>query len=135
MAHGLESRVPIIDHPLIEFAATIPSNVKFENGALKLLLRETFSDVLPKEILSNKDKMGFPVPLGEWMKSDLHEYVSDVFGSKKALQRDYLKENFKIEELISKQGKFDRNLWGLLSLELWQQQFHDKQSEIKSLIA
>lgn len=135
MAHGLESRVPIIDHPLIEFAATIPSNVKFENGALKLLLRETFSDVLPKEILNNKDKMGFPVPLGEWMKSDLHEYVSDVFGSQKALQRDYLKENFKIEELISKQGKFDRNLWGLLSLELWQQQFHDKQSEIKSLIA
>jgi asparagine synthase (glutamine-hydrolysing) len=134
MAHGLESRVPMIDHPLIEFAATIPSNVKFENGALKLLLRETFGDLLPHEILANKDKMGFPVPLGEWMKSDLHEYVSDVFSSTKATQREYLKEGFKIEELISKQGKFDRNLWGLLSLELWQQQFHDKQAEIHSLI-
>jgi asparagine synthase (glutamine-hydrolysing) len=134
MAHGLESRVPLIDHPLIEFAATIPSNVKFENGALKLLLRETFGELIPKEILENKDKMGFPVPLGEWMKSDLHDFVSDVFASKKATQREYLKEGFKIEELISKQGKFDRNLWGLLSLELWQQQFHDNQLEIQSLV-
>lgn len=133
MAHGLESRVPLLDHPLIELAASIPSNIKFENGALKLLLRDTFSDLLPHEVLHNKDKMGFPVPLGEWMKGDLHDYIVDVFGSKKATQREYLRDGFKIEELISKQGKFDRNLWGLLSLELWQQQFHDKQSDIQGV--
>ncbi|MCO6431656.1 MAG: asparagine synthase (glutamine-hydrolyzing) [Deltaproteobacteria bacterium] len=126
MAHGLESRVPLIDHPLIEFAATVPSNVKFEGGELKLLLKETFSDVIPPEVLKNKDKMGFPVPLSEWIKGDLFEFICDTFKSSRAKQRSYLKEGFEIESLVSREGKFDRNLWGLLSLELWQQQYHDQ---------
>ena len=60
MAHGLKSRVPILDHPLIEFVATIPSNVKFENGNLKNLLKNSFKDILPEKIVNRKDKMGFP---------------------------------------------------------------------------
>jgi len=134
MAHGLESRVPILDHPLIEFVATIPSNVKFENGQLKLLLKETFSDILPKKIVERKDKMGFPVPLSEWMKGDLLEFIKDIFSSKKAKERIYLNPKFDIGTLISEEGKFSRKLWGLLSLELWQQEFHDKENYYKNLI-
>ena len=134
MAHGLESRVPFLDHPLIEFVATIPSNVKFENGTLKNLLRTTFGDILPKRILNRKDKMGFPVPLTEWMKGELFEFVSDIFSSKKARQRAYLNPRFDIRSLIARESQFSRKLWGLLSLELWQQEFHDKQSYFKKLI-
>lgn len=134
MSHGLESRVPFLDHPLIEFVSTIPSNVKFENGTLKNLLRTTFGDILPKRILNRKDKMGFPVPLTEWMRGELFEFVSDIFSSKKARQRVYLNPRFDIRSLIAREGKFSRNVWGLFSLELWQQEFHDKQSYFKKLI-
>jgi asparagine synthase (glutamine-hydrolysing) len=134
MAHGLESRVPILDHPLIEFAATIPSNVKFENGNLKHLLKETFRDVLPEKILNRKDKMGFPVPLNEWMRGDLYEFLTDIFSSEKAKHREYLDPKFDIRTAISKEGKFSRKLWGLLSLELWQQEFHDKSYDYKKML-
>lgn len=134
MAHGLESRVPFLDHPLIEFVATIPSNVKFENGNLKHLLKTTFSDVLPEKILKRKDKMGFPVPLSEWMRGDLFEFINDIFAGSKSKSRDYLNPDFNISALICEEGKFSRKLWGLLCLELWQQEFHDKAHYYKSLI-
>lgn len=126
MAHGLESRAPILDHILVEFVATIPSNVKFENGTLKNLLKSNYSNILPKKILERKDKMGFPVPLTEWMRGDLNEFITDIFTSKKAKEREYLNPNFDIVKLISREGKFSRKLWGLLCLELWQEEFHDK---------
>ncbi|MBM4447426.1 MAG: asparagine synthase (glutamine-hydrolyzing) [Chloroflexi bacterium] len=126
MAHGLESRVPILDHPLIEFVATVPSNIKFQNGELKHLLKTTFSDILPPKIVNRKDKMGFPVPFDEWMRGDIREFISDIFSSKKARQREYLNPEFDISSLISKEDRFSRKLWGLLCLELWQQEFHDK---------
>jgi len=126
MAHGLESRVPILDHPLIEFAATIPSNVKFEDGNLKHLLKTTFSDLLPEKVLKRQDKMGFPVPLSEWMKGELNTFLSDVFLSQKAMTREYLSPKFDISTVVNAEGKFSRKLWGLLCLELWQQEFHDK---------
>src|SRR3990167_9035500 len=78
MAHGLESRVHFLDHPLVEFAATIPSNIKFKDGELKRLLKLTFKDVLPKEITNRKDKMGFPVPLTKWFKKDLKNFLLDI---------------------------------------------------------
>ncbi|MBM4075136.1 MAG: asparagine synthase (glutamine-hydrolyzing), partial [Planctomycetes bacterium] len=63
MAHGLESRVPLLDHPLVEFAATVPADLKFPGGRLKHLLRNAYRDILPQEINERRDKMGFPVPL------------------------------------------------------------------------
>src|SRR5262249_29845230 len=59
MAHGLESRVPFLDHPVVEFAATMPSNIKFKDGAMKHILKQTMQDALPASIVDRKDKMGF----------------------------------------------------------------------------
>jgi asparagine synthase (glutamine-hydrolysing) len=128
MAHGIESRVPFLDHSLVELAATIPASIKFKNGELKRLLRVAFKDRLPSEILGRKDKMGFPVPLQPWLKSGgkVREFVLDLFRSQKARERFYLAPGFDIESLITREGVFSRNLWALLSLELWQQQFHDR---------
>src|SRR5207247_4429248 len=63
MAHGIESRVPFLDHPIVEFAATTPSNIKFKDGRMKHLLRNALAHTLPPSILNRQDKMGFPVPL------------------------------------------------------------------------
>jgi asparagine synthase (glutamine-hydrolysing) len=128
MAHGLESRVPFLDHPVVEFAATIPPNIKFTSGELKRLLRLAFADRLPRSICERKDKMGFPVPLNQWLKDGgrASEFVRDTLGSARALGRDYLAEGVDIGAMIGAQGAFNRNLWGLLSLELFQQQFIDR---------
>jgi asparagine synthase (glutamine-hydrolysing) len=128
MAHSIESRVPFLDHPLVELVATIPANIKFKGGELKRLLRNTFQSVVPSEIMNRKDKMGFPVPLQVWMKDNhqVRDFILDIFRSQNAKNRPYLSPSFDVETLISKEGQFNRNLWGLLSLELWQQQFHDQ---------
>ncbi|HXH19459.1 MAG TPA: asparagine synthase (glutamine-hydrolyzing) [Chitinophagales bacterium] len=131
MAHGLESRVPILDHPLIEFIATAPANIKFEGGQLKHLLKTTFGNLIPETLLNRKDKMGFPVPLSEWYKKELKEFVLDIFHSQRARTRFYLSKNISFEKLLSGEGKYNRKLWGLLSLELWQQQFIDTQPHLK----
>ena len=127
MAHGIESRVPLLDHALVELAATIPANIKFQNGELKRLLKVAFTDKLPAAILGRKDKMGFPVPLQAWMKRGgrVREFVLDTFRGANARRRFYLSREFDIEKLIEREGLFSRNLWAFLSLELWQQRFFD----------
>jgi asparagine synthase (glutamine-hydrolysing) len=127
MAHGIESRVPLLDHPLVELAATIPANIKFQNGELKRLLKIAFTDRLPKAILERKDKMGFPVPLQKWMQrgGPVREFVLDTFRSQRARSRLYFSKPFDVEALLEREGLFSRNLWAFLSLELWQQRFFD----------
>jgi asparagine synthase (glutamine-hydrolysing) len=135
MAHGLESRTPFVDHEVVEFAARLPALVKFRNGELKRSLRLALGDVLPPTLASRKDKMGFPVPLGEWTKGELYDFVVDCFSGPQAASRPYLDPRFDVRTLIEREGKFSRNLWGLLSLELWQQTFHDRSSEWRALAA
>jgi asparagine synthase (glutamine-hydrolysing) len=127
MAHGVESRVPFLDHPLVELLATIPANIKFQNGQLKRLLHVAFADRIPSSILERKDKMGFPVPLQLWLRQGgrAREFVLDLFASRRAREREYLAPGFDVEALIARGSVFGRNLWAFLCLELWQQQFHD----------
>lgn len=127
MAHGLESRVPFLDHPLVEFAATAPANVKFLNGELKRWLREAFSGQLPRAIRERKDKMGFPVPLNLWIKRGgaARDLIGDIFSSPRARSRPYLKEDVSVDAILDSQSVYGRNLWALLSLELWHQKFID----------
>lgn len=133
MAHGLESRVPILDHPLIEFAATAPANVKFEKGQLKHLLKSAFKDLLPSSILNRKDKMGFPVPLSEWYRTDLKKFLLDIFHSTNSRTRFYLNPKVDFTKLVFGEAKYNRKIWGLLSLELWQRQFIDNHTGIEKL--
>ncbi len=127
MAHGLESRVPFLDHPLVEFAATAPANIKFLNGELKRWLKEGFSNRLPKAIVNRKDKMGFPVPLNLWLKrgGPARDFIGDIFSSKNASTRSYLNKGMSVDSILDSQSIYGRNLWALMSLELWCQQFID----------
>jgi asparagine synthase (glutamine-hydrolysing) len=127
MAHGLEARVPLLDRELMEFSATIPADIKFMNGELKRLLKKAFQQEIPEAILQRKDKMGFPVPLNDWLRSGgrARQYVGDILGSQKAKTRYYLKAPLNLDDILSGQGSFGRNLWALLCLELWHRQFID----------
>ena len=132
MAHGLESRVPFLDQQLVELAATIPSNVKFKDGNMKHVLRSSMSSILPESISNRSDKMGFPVPLQEWVgnKGTVRDFVTDILGSQVALNRPLI-NNKKVLASLGQEIQFGRKLWGFLSLELWQRAFHDKAAEFK----
>ena len=130
MAHGLESRVPLLDHPIIEFAATIPANIKFEDGNMKHMLKAVFKNNLPDKILNRRDKMGFPVPLKEWFSGEARDFVLDIFSSTSAKNRSFMNTSAIINN-FDKEARFSRKAWGLLSLELWQQKFHDNAVKMK----
>ena len=136
MAHGVESRVPMLDHRLVELAATIPANIKFQNGELKRLLRVAFAELLPPAIRERKDKMGFPVPIQKWVRAGgvVRDFLLDTFRSQRARQRNYLAPGFDIETLMAREGPFSRNIWAVLSLELWQQQFHDQPAAVAAAV-
>jgi asparagine synthase (glutamine-hydrolysing) len=130
MAHGLESRVPMLDHPLVEFAATVPADVKFSGGDTKHLLKRAFGRELPEPILHRRDKMGFPVPLKEWFSGNLRDYVQDIFRSRAAQSRPFMNAEAVLAN-FEHEARFSRKTWGLLSLELWHQMFHDRAAEIR----
>jgi asparagine synthase (glutamine-hydrolysing) len=127
MAHGLESRVPFLDHPVVELAATMPADVKFKDGHLKHVLKSAFGPRLPDSVRSRRDKMGFPVPLNDWVREPgpVREFVFDVLSSQNALNR-VLVDNRRVLDEIDTEPKFGRKLWGLLCLELWQRAYHDR---------
>lgn len=133
MAHGLESRVPLLDHRIVEFAATIPAKYKFEGGQMKRLLKTTFANSLPPALLARRDKMGFPVPLKEWFSGELHDLVGDIFLTQKQHHRPYFNSDA-IMANFDKGERFSRKTWGLLSIELWHQQFHDRAAHYRGLI-
>ena len=133
MAHGLESRVPFLEHKLIEFIATAPANVKFKGGDMKHLLKIAFPDDVPVEILERRDKMGFPVPLKEWFAGPLKEFMLDTLSTMAKSDRPFINSEALLSSLNS-EAKFSRKYWALLSLELWYQEFHDKEDYFKGLI-
>jgi len=128
MAWGLESRVPLLDYRLVEFAASVPPVIKFKNGMLKYLFRACVNSLVPPEILNRTDKMGFPVPLSEWVAGELREFVWDIFRSQRCRERGVLDVRA-IESSLSSPKPFSRGIWGALCLELWFRLFLDRSSD------
>ena len=124
MAVSIESRVPILDYRIVELASKMPPAMKFSGGKTKAMLIKSVKNILPKEIINRKDKMGFPTPINNWLAGDLKEYALDILTSQKAKQRGYLNIT-NIEKQINQSGQFSRDLWGALNLEMWHRKFID----------
>lgn len=133
MAHGLESRVPFLDKKIVEFAATIPANIKFKSGNMKYILREGLKDYVPKAVMQRKDKMGFPTPFNLYVKNEAKDFVHDIFTTDKAKNRELINNKIVLNK-IENEGQFGRNIWGAFCLELWQRNFHDKAMYYHSLV-
>jgi asparagine synthase (glutamine-hydrolysing) len=128
MAASIESRVPFLDHHLVEFAAGLPANRKLSGWSTKRILREAVRDVLPHSILE-RPKMGFPVPFGRWVQDGWGAVVRDVLLDRRSRQRGIL-EPAAVERLLTSDGPFDQQradaVWALLNLELWYRTFIDR---------
>jgi asparagine synthase (glutamine-hydrolysing) len=131
MAHGLEARVPFLDHRLVEWAFTVPARHKLHNGEGKRLVKKGFEDRLPREILY-RPKQGFNVPLGLWMRDELHDFVRDTLTSQSLIERGLFRRN-SIRQLLDDHasGRADSSnkIFALVMLELWFQKFADARQD------
>jgi asparagine synthase (glutamine-hydrolysing) len=127
MAHSIESRVPLLDNEVIDFAATLPASMKIVNGRRKHVMKEAVKHLLPPGILDRK-KQGFGVPLGVWFRGGLTDVFSDILGSATMRQRGYFEPSF-VDRIVSEHlsGRRDHTLrlWQLLVFELWHRQYLD----------
>jgi asparagine synthase (glutamine-hydrolysing) len=125
MAHSLEGRVPLLDHKLVEFAATLPPQMKLHGKTRKYLLKRAASELLPEGII-NRKKQGFPIPIASWMRNEARSLVHDLL-SPQTVQRRGLFDVRYVNRLLTEhdRGFADHAmlLWGLASLELWQRVF------------
>jgi asparagine synthase (glutamine-hydrolysing) len=120
MAASIESRVPFLDHPLVEFTARLPERLKLRGGTTKYILREAMRDVLPPEILT-RGKMGFPVPVGAWLRGPYRRIVDELVLSPRALERG-LFDPAAIKGIVSRHAAGEdhsERLWSLVNLEIW----------------
>jgi len=126
MATSIESRVPFLDHKLVEFTARMPDTMKLRRGTTKFVLRESMKGVLPERILS-RSKMGFPVPIGRWFRGPFKSIIDEYVLSDRALARDIFEPDF-VKRLVSlhQSGEdHSERLWALLNFEIWLRQFVD----------
>ena len=126
MAASIESRVPFLDHPLVEFASGLPERLKLRGLTTKWVLRESMKDVLPPEILSRK-KMGFPVPIGAWFRGAYRTVVDEYVLGPRAMQRGLFDPNA-VRSLVEAHARGENHserLWSLVNLEMWQRIFLD----------
>src|SRR5206468_1772653 len=126
MAHSLETRVPLLDHKLVEFATTIPPEFLLRNGTTKYLFKRAMGGILPDEVI-DRPKHGFAVPLGHWFRGRLGEFVRELLLSERSRQRGIFNST-DIRELVRRHegGRdLDLQLWMLISFELWCRTFLD----------
>ena len=128
MAVSIESRVPLLDHRIVDLVTSMPPGMKFKGAELKYILKKAVKDLLPPKVFYRKDKMGFPVPLHLWAKNQAKDFFRDVLLSSACRNRG-LFDSTQIEKLIEHDEPFSRRLWGVLNLELWFQQFIDSGSQ------
>ncbi|MDP2939635.1 MAG: asparagine synthase (glutamine-hydrolyzing) [Candidatus Omnitrophota bacterium] len=125
MANSLELRVPFCDHKLIELLSSISFNEKLKGFKLKSLFRKTIKDLLPSEIL-NKRKQGFMVPLADWLREDLREFVFEVLSEDNIKKRKFFNPkavNSLIKNHFNGTQVNTHQIWALFILELWCRKF------------
>ncbi len=128
MLTSLETRVPLLDHVLMEQVAAIPSHVKLREGVGKHILKEVMRPHLPAEILQRR-KMGFGVPLAIWLRKDLRDFAHDVLLDARSRQRGIVRPA-SVEALLQRHLTGDRDyssqLWSLICFELWCRNWWDR---------
>jgi asparagine synthase (glutamine-hydrolysing) len=127
MAVSLEARSPFLDHHVMEFAASLPALYKLRGLTTKYLLKNALRGLVPKEILS-RGKMGFGVPIGKWFRAELKGLLKEAILSDRSLGRGYFKSDAVrrlVDDHIGLRRDYSHQLWTLLMLELWHQEFID----------
>ena len=127
MASSLEARSPLLDHELMEFAASLPASCKLRGREKKVALRAALRGWVPDEIL-DAPKRGFRLPLADWFRGELRDYARDVLLDRRALGRGYFREDYVrslVERHVAGSQDHSQGIWTLLMFELWHQEFVD----------
>ena len=131
MAHGLESRSPLLDHVFMEWAAELPEQLKMAHGETKALFKSAMEPYLPNELLY-RPKMGFGCPVDHWFRNELKEFAYETLLSQSARERGLFRPAY-VRQLLEEHCAFTRDhhtrLWALLMLELWFQMWIDSPAE------
>ena len=136
MAHSIETRVPLLDHKLVEFAATIPPEMNLRGGTTKYILKSAMRGILPDQIIE-RPKRGFAVPLGYWFRGKLGPYVRDLLLGESSRLRGVFNRSY-VEGMIARHDRgqnLDLQLWTLISFELWSRAFLDRGTSRQSCAA
>jgi len=126
MAHSIEARPPLLDHRLVEFAATVPARLRLRGGTTKYLLKRAMRGILPDGII-DRPKHGFAVPLAKWFRGELAEFARDLLLSLTCRQLGFFNTTY-LETLLRQHQRgrdLDLKLWTILSFELWCRRFLD----------
>jgi asparagine synthase (glutamine-hydrolysing) len=120
MACSLEARVPLLDHRMVEFAASLPSSFKMRDGKGKWIFREAISELLPPAVL-NRPKRGFAVPLRDWFRKELRHRMEEIQELGSPIY-SFL-DSEAVRRVVSEHARGRRNhsglLWRILVLHLW----------------
>ena len=130
MATSVESRVPFLDHKLVEFTSGLPEKLKLRGWTTKYVLRKSMKNFLPDAILE-RSKMGFPVPIGSWLRGAYSRIVDEYILSDRAMNRGIFNADF-VRGLVARHNSggedHSERLWALINFEIWQRQFFDGES-------
>ncbi|CAN5729909.1 asparagine synthase (glutamine-hydrolyzing) [soil metagenome] len=143
MAVSLECRVPLLDHELVELAATMPASIKVRGGRLKHVMKESLADVLPKDILDRK-KRGFGTPMGAWLKKELAPLLKRLLAPETVRARGLFHQPV-VDRLMAdhQSNRIDGTdaLLAMMNLEIWSRIYLDRRdpsdvaTELKSFVA
>lgn len=126
MANSLELRVPLLDHKLLEFAASLPSDLKVRGFRTKYIAKRALAKRVPEPIVKRR-KTGFPVPYESWLRHDLRNWVNDVLFDRTTTNRGYF-ETAAVRRLIDHTDEgsgWSKDVFSLVTLELWHRAFID----------
>jgi asparagine synthase (glutamine-hydrolysing) len=129
MANSLEVRSPLLDHRLIELAATMPVSMKYRKGTSKYVVKRYAETRVPSRVI-HRPKMGFSIPLASWLRGELRETAQELLLSGRALDRGYYQPDAVRSMWVRHQEgrrNHGRQLWALMVLELWHRLFVDQQ--------
>jgi asparagine synthase (glutamine-hydrolysing) len=126
MANSIELRVPLLDHVVLEYAASLPVDLKLKGFTTKYILKKAFEERVPHEILYRK-KTGFPVPYEQWISNDLNGYVRDILFDDRTIGRGYFHQGTvsRMLDANDKGSSYSKEIFLLVALELWHRCFID----------
>jgi asparagine synthase (glutamine-hydrolysing) len=128
MANSLELRVPLLDHKVLEFAASLPAHFKVHGFTTKYILKEALKNRIPARILDRR-KVGFPVPYESWLRKESRSWVHEVLFDRTTTDRGYFATSA-IRELLARDeavGGYSKTIFSLVTLELWHRTFLEQE--------